>query len=361
MSVGNLCGELINETITPLNLVKNFYVLYNDRSIERGKIDNMLIYDNSNNLLLKEEYLYNTDPNRFNLYSQFGNISNHWWYKSKQYFYNDFLTEKKVTQYNSVGNIVTTEKSIYVSAPNYSVLMSNQHVLSKTNFVSSVNNELLETEYKYPWDTYTTGSTDYINFRDANIYSSLREIQYRNGSKLSEKFSLLGKDASTNNKLNLKNSYSAKFPNSNPILPNGIGQLEKKSTYDFYDAQGNVTQYTTESGATVSIIWGYSKTVPIAKIENATLAQLATALGTSTTTLQTYNESNLLTINGLRNSLPNAMVTTYTHLPLIGVRTITDPKGDVSTYTYDSVGRLLNIKDKNGNVLSEYKYHYKNQ
>jgi YD repeat-containing protein len=53
------------------------------------------------------------------------------------------------------------------------------------------------------------------------------------------------------------------------------------------------------------------------------------------------------------------MITTYTHIPLIGVSTITDPKGDKITYTYDAANRLQNVKDKNDNILSENEYHYK--
>ena len=137
---------------------------------------------------------------------------------------------------------------------------------------------------------------------------------------------------------------------------------EGREDVDFYDVKGNVSQYTQENGISVTIIWGYNKTLPIAKIENATLAQVATALSTTSAVLQTtYSETNLSALNGLRSSLPNAMVTTYVHLPLIGVNTITDPKGDVSTFTYDVNNRLKNVKDKNGNVLSEYQYHYKNE
>ena len=357
----DVCGGQLQDTYSPENFVKNFYLLYNDRSIERGKPENTLIYDNNDNLLVKEEYLYNTDINRFNLNSQFAGSSIAWWYKSKQYYYNDFLTEKKVTQYQSTGAFITSEKSTYISAPSYTTIMSNQDVLSETTTTSSVNNEIIKTEYKYPWQNYVATNALFLNFKTANIMFPIREIQYRNAVKLSEKFTLFAKDATTNSLLLPKNIYSAKFPNAFPNITD-IGNLEKKFTYDLYDAKGNILQFTQESGMPTTIIWGYSKTLPIAKIENATLAQVATALGTTTATLQTtYNESNLSALNGLRALMPNAMITTYVHLPLIGVSTITDPKGDVSMFTYDANNRLKNVKDKNGNVLNEYQYHYKNQ
>jgi hypothetical protein len=54
------------------------------------------------------------------------------------------------------------------------------------------------------------------------------------------------------------------------------------------------------------------------------------------------------------------MITTITYKPSIGISTITDPKEDVITYHYDGFNRLEFVKDKNNNILSENKYHYKN-
>jgi YD repeat-containing protein len=108
----------------------------------------------------------------------------------------------------------------------------------------------------------------------------------------------------------------------------------------------------------VTILWGYNKTQPIAKIENTTTTQLKNALGVSD--LNAVNESNLNAINALRQGLPNAMVTTYTHIPLVGVSSITDPKGQTVYYNYDGLGRLKNVKDAQGNIISENEYHYKN-
>ena len=185
----------------------------------------------------------------------------------------------------------------------------------------------------------------------------IRTENYNGTVKLSEQKMSYAKDASTSNLVLPKSTYSAKFPNSFPMITN-IGNLEKKLTYDSFDSSGNLTQYTPDGGAPVTILWGYNKTQPIAKIENTTTTQLKNALGVSD--LNTVNESNLTAINALRLGLPNAMVTTYTHIPLVGVSSITDSKGQTVYYNYDGFGRLKNVKDAQGNIISENEYHYKN-
>ena len=334
--------------------------LLNDRSNERGKIISEKIYDTNNFLKQSTEYVYNTDSSKFNKFSTRLHISGPVTVANKIYYYNDYLTQKTTTQYTLSGNFTTTENSTYVSAPSYSSTMSNQDVLSKTSTQNSLNLSI-ETQYSYPWQNYLTASAEYLNFKNANIMTPIREIQYKNSIKLSEQFTLFTKDATTNFLLLPKQVYGAKFPNSFSNIVN-IGNLEKKFTYDLYDAKGNVLQFTQENGITTTILWGYSRILPIAKIENATLAQVANSLGVSLTALQTtYNESNIAAINALRNTMPFAMVTTYTHLPLIGVGSITDPKGISSSFTYDINNRLKKVIDRDGNILSEYQYHYKNQ
>jgi YD repeat-containing protein len=54
------------------------------------------------------------------------------------------------------------------------------------------------------------------------------------------------------------------------------------------------------------------------------------------------------------------MITTYTHDPLIGVTSMTDPREDTVYYRYDAFNRLIEVKDRDGNILSENTYNYKN-
>jgi hypothetical protein len=342
----------------PKNLSRNYngYNL-NDKSIERGKPLYEMVYDNTNNLIEKIDYTFNSDLNRFDEWSAKLHLSGSSIQSNKIYYYQDYLTQKTTTEYTPTGDFVTTEKYKYGTAPTYSSSTSPQDILLKKSMVTSLNNQELETQYKFPWDAYSTTSANYLNFVNANIATSIGESQYRNSIKLSEKFTVYAKDATTNNLLLPKNEYAAKFPNTLPNVTD-VGTLEKVFTYDSYDTKGNVTQYTKENGSPVTLIWGYNQVLLIAKIENATKAQVETAL--LVTNIETVNETNLTAIDALRTnaSFSNSLITTYTHKPLVGVLSITDPKGDIKKINYDSAGRLINVIDKDDKILNENIYNY---
>jgi YD repeat-containing protein len=145
----------------------------------------------------------------------------------------------------------------------------------------------------------------------------------------------------------------------------------KETTYDKYDVSGNLLQYTLQSGISNCFIWGYNKTKPIAKIENILYSSILQSTITNLQALSDADNDNCkeitckeetlrVALNNFRVSFPTAMVTTYTYNPLVGVTSITDPKGYTMYYTYDGLGRLDSVKDADGNVLSKNEYNYKN-
>lgn len=271
-----------------------------------------------------------TDPNSYKFYYTMGGTV-------------DLFSSEETEYLKNAGEYKKTTNYFY----NYD--LSNQ--LNSQTSISS-KQEILKTRYFYPTDSEMANEP----FRDDMLSKymigiPLDVVTSKNGIKLSEQKTVYDKSAATANFLLSRYIYSNK----------GIGdintQKDKKITFDQYDTSGNITQYTPEGGMPVSIIWGYEKTQPIAKIENATNLQLAAILGVSD--LSTVNETNLTAVDNLRNTLSSAMITTYTYIPSVGVSTITDPKGDKITYSYDSYGRLEFVKDKDGNILSENQYHYK--
>lgn len=141
--------------------------------------------------------------------------------------------------------------------------------------------------------------------------------------------------------------------------------MDTKFSYHKYDAKGNPLEVSTENGMHVVYLWGNNKTKAIAKIENATFSEVASALGISEATLMNYNENNIYLIDNLRNNvnMQKAMITTYSYMQVLGLLTQkTDPKGYKEMYFYDSNERLKYITDDEapiGNILMQYDYHYK--
>lgn len=137
--------------------------------------------------------------------------------------------------------------------------------------------------------------------------------------------------------------------------------------FDSYDAKGKLQQFKRTNGTDTYYVWGYNNQYPIAKLENFTAANATAIQSTITTTVNASNadttpvlENTLRTaLTNLRNAAPNAMVTTYTYDPLIGVTSITDPKGYTVYYEYDTFNRLTQVKDAEGKIMSKNEYNYK--
>ncbi len=150
----------------------------------------------------------------------------------------------------------------------------------------------------------------------------------------------------------------------------GDNALEDKIVYHAYNEAGNPTEVSKKDGTHVVYIWGYQQTQPIAKIENFSNANITpsldllikAAITTSSSDIFSDVENELRTaLNALRNApeLSNSFVTTYTYDPLIGVTSITDPRGKTVYYEYDDFNRLKQVKDSDGNILSSNDYNYK--
>lgn len=137
----------------------------------------------------------------------------------------------------------------------------------------------------------------------------------------------------------------------------GINTLKSRIVFQSYYENGKVKEVSKADGIPVTYLWGYNSQYPVAKIENAAYNDVEGLFGSGFslgTGGLSFAQENLL-----RSNLPQAMVTTYTYEPLIGVTSITDPRGDIITYHYDSFNRLEFVKDAEGNILSENKYNYK--
>ena len=146
-------------------------------------------------------------------------------------------------------------------------------------------------------------------------------------------------------------------------VQNGNSPLETRIIYHNYDTHGNPQYISKDNADKVVYLWGYNYQYPIAEIKGAAYSDVTGKISESSlNTIAAKSEpaaADWTSINNLRTQLPNALVTTYTYKPLIGIQTMTDPRGVVTKYDYDSFGRLIKVTQAD-RVIESYEYHYKN-
>lgn len=160
------------------------------------------------------------------------------------------------------------------------------------------------------------------------------------------------------------NKYT--FSNTNnKVRLSQIGSYVKSTlsgnlNFSSYSSYGFPQEQYKDNDVKEVYLWGYNGQYPVAKIVGSDYNTVAAMVNNAVLQNPASDQALRNEINIIRtNLLGTAMVTTYTHAPLIGVTSITDPKGDMITYTYDSFGRLETVKDAQGNLISENQYHYK--
>ena len=146
--------------------------------------------------------------------------------------------------------------------------------------------------------------------------------------------------------------------------------------YGIDSINGNPLEFSKEDDVHSSYIWGYGKTKQVIEGKNVSFSDLNTAVNLSTTNLENLLSSTEIgdltsstqrlkwkKFNDILRSQPlllQAMVTTYTYKPLVGISSSTDSAGITTYYEYDTFGRLIYIRDGDYNILKKYDYHYAN-
>ena len=247
----------------------------------------------------------------------------------------NLLTESISTDYFKLENIITSKKYIFDE---------NYPFPTEVKLVS--NQEILEEKIKY---VYPSSGT----LKSQNRIAVPLKIETFKNNKILSSQNYIYKD------------YNGLYLPEKIKSSKGDQQLEDKVIYHNYDHKGNPLQVSKANGIRIVYLWGYNYTQPVAKIENATYAEVMDVLDKQTNDdlsyLQSFTEREIQAeIQKIRTGLSKSQVTTYTHIPLVGVSTITDPRGEKITYHYDDFNRLEFVKDSQGNILKEHQYKYKN-
>ena len=259
-------------------------------------------------------------------------------------YYNYYIT-------TGIPVIASSEESLDGVTTTTTYSGHNEIGLARQVQVTKSNGDNLITKYKYPADLGATAP--YNTMVTNNILTPvIHQEQYKGTTFLSKSVN------------EYKNWGSNIFePEILKYQATTTASIENRITYHNRDSRGNLRYISKDDADKVVYLWGYSQQYPIAEIVGATYSEVTAKIAESTlNTIAAKNEpapTDFTTINNLRSQLPNALITTYTYRPLVGILTMTDPRGVVTKYDYDSFGRL-NKTTKADRVIETYDYHYKN-
>lgn len=311
---------------------------------------------------------------------------------SKYHYLSDVrkvLESKTITDYQpATGNsLVNTEQYKYESVNNANV--------TQITSVTSTGDELV-TKLKYPQDYNVTGfggtqegitpliQKGMISIPvEKMVYLKKGNIEYLKSSSLSSYGYTAANAAVVKREFKVENNdvlsnFSPSFTTGQFWDLNKDPRYEEQFKVNRYNDEGNPLEIEMKGGEKVAYIWGYNEgQYPIAKIVNATYSQVEAILSAAILK-HMYDGYNLIGtpqqpiaieisdqevrthINSIRSALPNALVSTYTYRPLIGMSSETSPNGTITYYEYDCFNRLSEIRDHDGNILKRYTYQIEN-
>lgn len=323
--------------------------IFKDYSSQRGNLISSKIFNN-NNLLIKS--LFN--EYEYKKYTEYPVSQIVCIYKGNSFY---SLNPGAYALFNSSVDIQSnllkkTTSSEYSTSGQIADETTNTYYLDKPflNEVTKIdsNGNTTRDIYSYPFDTNVSGLANVSALNTLNILKPIKKINY------------------SNNEVTGTSIYSYQNFDGTKILPldlqrsKGNNSLDVIETYSKYDIKGNLIEYAKKDGTSNVAIYGYNYQFKIAEIIGANYNQVLTALGIQDIDILQTKTNNELEIifNNLRIALPNSLIYSYTYIPLIGVNSITDPKGISNYFEYDNFNRLSKTKDSEQNIITEQKYNY---
>ncbi|GAB3433114.1 hypothetical protein [Niabella aquatica] len=353
-----------------------------------GRLNDLKVYNSSNQLKKEEKYYY-----RSAVYHNYHGINIVYAYNmypglfSQNGFYTMIKTPLPQPSYgstlfyirahplNSVDIYLDKKETTIDGITTTDIYKFNDttHQL-KEHATTLSNGSTLKRTFSYVNDyNYMDYGMEYYKMTSKNMLSNIveekifRDGGYIGGSLTTYSFSNLLRKAlyfsEANGRLGNVVTYDKNGINTNIYSHENV-------TYKEYDTYNNPIYIVHNGVSDLVYLWSYQGQYPIAEIKNATYNQVQAAVQ-AVFSVANINELSQLDnpsadkIELLRtnNNLANALVTTFTYTPLVGIRTATDAKGMTTFYDYDSFGRLKEVYIKENGVkriIESYEYHLSN-
>ncbi len=320
--------------------------------LTNGLVTRKAVYNNLEQLVGEELYRYDEIPGSsalgvkvyklpletVSIYIKFYSIHSSW----------NKLKSKEISEYTPSGQLIWRNTENYTYEP-------TNYKIKEIEKEDSRANTKIRNVYEYP-ENLKGADPAYQRLVDSHIVDPV--VEERNYIVREGSSSLLNTSRITYNNFHGNLLPASVRYNTAP----GSSVLEERMIITDYDTYGQPNGYVKDGLGKTVYLWAYHSQYPVAIIEGATYAQVESWLGSSF--ISTLAD-NVLTVDGelqkLRRLLAdkNLLVTTYTYRPQVGMLSSTAPNGEVTTYEYDSLGRLSLVKDQDGKITQQYEYNYK--
>lgn len=351
------------------------FINYNDErknlsKFKAGKIINEENYDAQNNLVSSTRYNY-----KYNNFSQIHRFC------TKSFRYKDLNNEERIhntygsyytisSPYNLVEKIETVNDNETVTKYEYDPgtnYMTKISVIEPNSQLSPSYPDTTSTFFRYIYEfDDPNGNTGYEYYRDGyHIIKNLpvETITKKNGKVVAGQFI----DFINVNTENYQNPVP-RFRKPHKIYTLAINspitdyneadyywgfdnRYKLLSTYE-YDKYGNVIQMQNDGDAPVSYYYSSDEMLPLLKIQGMSYVAFKAAI--ELRNLFPYVPNH---VKQMRKDFSGAMITSYEYDSKFGVKSITYPNGNKISKEYDDFGRLIFIKDHNGNILLSNEYN----
>ncbi len=368
MTVYNYVNQSIPDEfpIGTVNAGVSPYQKFADLSFTRSKITQRREYDKLSQLKRSTSYNYRNFREVTTDYSLATNVmwgyscsnnNDNRYYRGEawQIFWHDYdVVEEKTTTINNGKEFV---EEVYYNKQDFPQPTIDLRLTKAVTKIVSGNQ--YTSSYNYPLDFInnpqlsdpTIGAQFMVNA--GRLGEPIETLQTLNSSSIGV----------TKTNYDLQNGLC--LPSTKDISSTDINNLYTQTYYDSFDKNGNLLQYHTLSQVPISIIWSYGNTLPVAEVLGATYDEVTTAFASQGINMSdinygyTFSDADFRAqFETLRSQLPAIQIKFYTY-NIFGISSMVDANGQTTYYEYDDIGRLLDVKDFQMNIIKSYTYKFK--
>lgn len=292
-----------------------------------------------------------------------------------EYWNNEYLPQrKKLTQqtrkvYNSIYNnyLTYTKNFTYANAAHtYPTLIEETD--SKTDKVfTSIKYAADYTISCSPSPEAGSAAAAIKDMQDKNMMGiPVETLQYRENSSGGNRRYINGEYIQHKSGLPEKIYYLQASPMPTSITASTASCLAATQSIDAnyrlvatlsYDPYMNLREEKKTDDVVTTYFWGYDNRYPVAKVLGKTHTQSLTSGIDQSVLDNPSTETTLRTELDKLRLLKEALVTTQTYRPMVGMISAQDASGKRLVYEYDDLNRLVNIKDGN-DIIKNFRYNY---